>query len=224
MDMRFLGATDTVTGSKYLRARRRRQRCWSTAACSRASSSCGCATGRRCRCTPRDRRRGPDPRPHRPQRLSAAAGRAGFRGKVYCTPATRDLCRMLLPDCGHLQEEEAEYANRQGYSEAPAGAAAVHARTTPRGAALLPPGRLRTSRSSVGAGPALRASRRAGPHPGRVVRSLSTTDGRSIVFSGDLGRPHDPIMRAPAPLEQRRLPGRRVDLRRPAARPRRSGG
>lgn len=36
----------------------------------------------------------------------------GFRGKIYSTPATRDLCRILLPDCGHLMEEEAEYLNK----------------------------------------------------------------------------------------------------------------
>src|SRR5690606_26812563 len=41
---------------------------------------------------------------------------AGFSGPVYCTQATRDLCGILLADSGHLQEEEAAYANRHGYS------------------------------------------------------------------------------------------------------------
>lgn len=36
----------------------------------------------------------------------------GFRGKIYCTSATKDLCRILLPDAGYLMEEEAEYRNR----------------------------------------------------------------------------------------------------------------
>jgi metallo-beta-lactamase family protein len=41
----------------------------------------------------------------------------GFRGNVYATSATCDLLRILLPDSAHLQEEEAGYANRRGYSK-----------------------------------------------------------------------------------------------------------
>src|SRR5215208_1522903 len=41
----------------------------------------------------------------------------GFRGRVYCTPPTRDLCALLLPDSGHLQEEDARRANRYHYSK-----------------------------------------------------------------------------------------------------------
>lgn len=43
--------------------------------------------------------------------------RNGFSGRVYCTAATRDLCVILLPDSGYLQEEEARYANKRGYSK-----------------------------------------------------------------------------------------------------------
>lgn len=41
----------------------------------------------------------------------------GFRGKIYCTPATFALCKILLPDTGYLQEEEAEYLNRKKISK-----------------------------------------------------------------------------------------------------------
>lgn len=41
----------------------------------------------------------------------------GFQGAVYATAATCDLLKVLLPDAGHLQEEEARYANRRGYSK-----------------------------------------------------------------------------------------------------------
>jgi metallo-beta-lactamase family protein len=40
----------------------------------------------------------------------------GFRGSIICSQATADLCRLLLPDSGHLQEEDARFANLKGYS------------------------------------------------------------------------------------------------------------
>lgn len=43
--------------------------------------------------------------------------REGFRGPVYCTPATRELAELMLLDSAKLQEEDAEYANRQGFSK-----------------------------------------------------------------------------------------------------------
>ena len=43
--------------------------------------------------------------------------RNGFAGKVYCSYATRDLCEILLPDSAHLQEEEARFANKYGFSK-----------------------------------------------------------------------------------------------------------
>ncbi|HET9987170.1 MAG TPA: MBL fold metallo-hydrolase, partial [Kofleriaceae bacterium] len=42
--------------------------------------------------------------------------KAGYKGPIYCTSGTRDLLQLLLPDAGHLQEEEAEHANRAHYS------------------------------------------------------------------------------------------------------------
>jgi metallo-beta-lactamase family protein len=41
----------------------------------------------------------------------------GFRGRVFCTQGTKDLCGIVLPDAGRLQEEDAEYANKQGFSK-----------------------------------------------------------------------------------------------------------
>lgn len=41
----------------------------------------------------------------------------GFRGQIYCTSPTRALCAILLKDSARLKEEEAEYANRKKYSK-----------------------------------------------------------------------------------------------------------
>lgn len=41
----------------------------------------------------------------------------GFKGKIYCTKATHELCKVLLPDAVHLQEEDAKYAFRKGFSK-----------------------------------------------------------------------------------------------------------
>lgn len=43
--------------------------------------------------------------------------RDGFKGSIYCSPPTKDLCSILLPDCGRIAEEDAEYANRKGFSK-----------------------------------------------------------------------------------------------------------
>ena len=43
--------------------------------------------------------------------------REGFHGRVHATAGTRDLCGILLPDSGHIQEEDAAFANRHGFSK-----------------------------------------------------------------------------------------------------------
>ena len=42
---------------------------------------------------------------------------AGFRGRIFCTPATKDLCSLVLPDAAHIQEEDAREANRHGFTK-----------------------------------------------------------------------------------------------------------
>src|SRR5690606_12015754 len=41
----------------------------------------------------------------------------GFTGRIFCTAGTQDLCRIVLPDSGRIHEEDAENANRGGYSK-----------------------------------------------------------------------------------------------------------
>ncbi len=117
----------------------------------------------------------------------------GFRGKIICSEATRDLCAILLPDCGHLQEEEARYANLKGYSKhkpalplytrEEAEASLSYFQTTPF-----------DKKIELGS---LQASFHYAGHILGASLIRVKDDKTSILFSGDLGRPNDPIMRAP---------------------------
>jgi len=124
--------------------------------------------------------------------------RDGFRGPVLCTSATRDLCGLLLPDSGHIQEKDAEYANRHGFSKHHP-AKPLYTETEARASLDA----FRTIEyhhdESVARGVTLRLA-----PSGHILGSafvLLTAGGTRLVFSGDLGRPHDPIMRAPETLD-----------------------
>jgi len=123
--------------------------------------------------------------------------RAGFSGPVYCTPATADLLRVMLPDAAHLQEEEAAFANRHGTSRHmpalplftvdDAARTLRQLRTADFGAAFTP-----------GAGVEARFT-----HCGHILGAglvECRLGGRLVVFSGDLGRYDVPIMRDPDPV------------------------
>lgn len=121
----------------------------------------------------------------------------GFRGPIFCTAATNDLCEILLRDSGHLQEKDAEYANRKHhskhqpalplYTEADAELSLKHFRSVPFGDEH----RLRDD-LAVCFSP-------AGHILGASTVRLHNKDF-SIVFSGDLGRPDSATMVDPAPI------------------------
>lgn len=119
----------------------------------------------------------------------------GFRGTVFATPATADLCRLLWPDSAHLQEEEARYANRGGFSR--------HSPALPLytlHSAMQALKHLKTCEFGQAFSPLTGLS--ATFHPaGHILGAASVHlrgAGSSILFSGDLGRSDDPIMRPPA--------------------------
>lgn len=121
----------------------------------------------------------------------------GFRGPVYCTRGTRDLLRVLLPDSGHLQEEAARFANRHGLARH---RPALPLYTEADAEACL--GLLQPQEFGAGFSPAQGISARfsrAGHILGSACVRLETPSA-SIAFSGDVGRPEDPIMRPPDPL------------------------
>ncbi|HEV2055821.1 MAG TPA: MBL fold metallo-hydrolase [Methylomirabilota bacterium] len=124
-------------------------------------------------------------------------GREGFRGSIYCTPGTADLLKIMLPDAARLQEEEAQFANRHQTSKHQP---ALPLFTTADADQVL------TQVRSVGFydsfSPAQGVSARfinSGHILGAGLVEVSV-DGRTLVFSGDLGRYGVPIMRDPDPV------------------------
>ena len=117
VNINFLGGADTVTGSKYLVTHDKQ----------RLLVDCGLFQGYK-----QLRLRNWNPLPVAPDQIHAVVlthahldhsgylpllANEGFAGKVVATPGTRDLCRILLPDSGFLQEEDAAFANRHGFSK-----------------------------------------------------------------------------------------------------------
>ncbi|HSD19290.1 MAG TPA: MBL fold metallo-hydrolase [Anaeromyxobacter sp.] len=126
--------------------------------------------------------------------------KSGFRGVAHCTPATRDLAGLLLPDSGRLQEEEARYANRKGYSKHAPNAAPLYSEDDAVAAlSTLSPLAYGDERE-IASGVRLRF-RRAGHILGSALVELTLQGPRPLrlLFSGDLGRYGAPILPDPEP-------------------------
>ncbi|GAA4142524.1 MBL fold metallo-hydrolase RNA specificity domain-containing protein [Leifsonia shinshuensis] len=195
--LRFLGATDTVTGSRYLVESQGR----------RVLVDCGLFQGYKVL-----RERNWRPFPVEPSSIDAvvvthahldhtgylpALVRDGFRGRIHATHGTAELSHLILPDSGRLLEEQAEFAARHHSSK--------HATPLP----------LYTEKD------ALAALDRFEPHPfdeerevagltarfvpaGHILGAaqvLLQAEGARLHFTGDLGRPDDALMLPPRPLE-----------------------
>lgn len=121
----------------------------------------------------------------------------GFRGRIFCTPATLALCRILLPDTGHIQEEEAEFLGRRRISK------------------HNPPLPLYTKQEAEDAlayfvakefdqefeiAPGITTQFRYAGHILGAASAILRAGKITIAFSGDVGRLNDPIFRDPAPF------------------------
>jgi metallo-beta-lactamase family protein len=194
LQIQFLGATGTVTGSKYLiRAGGRR-----------ILIDCGLFEGLK-----QLRLRNWDPPPIEPAEVDAIVlthahldhsgylplfVRRGFKGPVFCTSATEDFCRILLPDSGHLQEEEAEYANRHRFSKHSPALPLYTLRDAEQSLSVLVPVDYHRV-TELGDG--LRFSLLPAGHILGASMVLLEHGTTTVLFSGDLGRPADPVIGAP---------------------------
>jgi metallo-beta-lactamase family protein len=120
--------------------------------------------------------------------------RQGYRGSVHATPATCDLCAILLPDSGHIQEEDAAFVNRHGYSKHEPAMPLYGKHDALQSLQLLKPEREGISFSPL---PGWKATFSHAGHILGAASILLEVAGRRILFSGDVGRPDDLIMKAP---------------------------
>src|SRR5690348_6834885 len=117
MELSFFGATNTVTGSKYLLRLGTKN----------VLIDCGLFQGYK-----ELRLRNWAKLPIIPSKIDAVivthahldhSGylpllvKNGFKGPIYSSVGTKDLCSILLPDSGHIQEEDAYFANKYGFSK-----------------------------------------------------------------------------------------------------------
>jgi metallo-beta-lactamase family protein len=125
--------------------------------------------------------------------------RDGFRGRILATPATRDLCKYLLPDSGFIQEKDAAMANRYGYTRHhPAKPLYTQADAL---ACLKQFDSLRFGKTKALDPHTELLFRRAGHIPGAAIIELNI-DGQCIVFSGDLGHGQSATIGPPEIIER----------------------
>jgi metallo-beta-lactamase family protein len=195
MKLSFLGAAGTVTGSKYLVETSNK----------RYLVDCGLFQGLKPL-----RLRNWEPLPVEPRSLSAVllthahldhSGylpllvKNGFRGPIWCSSSTADLCQILLPDSGFLQEKDAEFANRHGYSRHKPALPLYTEREADKALSLFQT--IAFDAPYAVDDDARIVLRRTGHILGAASIELQT-GGMTIVFSGDLGRYGDPIFDDPA--------------------------
>jgi metallo-beta-lactamase family protein len=124
----------------------------------------------------------------------------GYRGRVFCTPATAELARVVLADAAHLQEEDAERANRKGYTRHKPALPLFTTKDAERAMALLQPvGYERT----VPIAPGITVDFvNAGHLLGSSYARVRLESGRTLLFGGDLGRYGRPVLPDPDPIAE----------------------
>jgi len=192
----FLGAAQTVTGSRFLLKHEKHQ----------LLVDCGLFQGLKA-----IRQRNWEPVPIDPKRLDAVVlthahidhtgglprfVAQGFRGPVICTSGTRELSALLLPDSGSIQEEEARFANKKKYSKHAPALPLYTAEDAYRALKLFESFGYDRTREIL---PGITLTfRRAGHILGSAICVFDLkSSGQRVVFSGDLGRRNAPILKDP---------------------------
>jgi metallo-beta-lactamase family protein len=123
----------------------------------------------------------------------------GFRGRVFCTPGTRDLSSVVLTDAARIQEEDARDANRHGYSKHHPALPLYTTEDAELALTLLQP--VGYNRPIPVAPGAEVEFINAGHLLGSAYARIRSSD-RTILFGGDLGRYGRPVLPDPSPVEE----------------------
>ncbi|MGE3958011.1 MAG: MBL fold metallo-hydrolase RNA specificity domain-containing protein [Vicinamibacterales bacterium] len=121
----------------------------------------------------------------------------GFKGRVFCTPGTKDLCSLVLPDSAKIQEEDAKDANKYQYSKHHPALPLYTTEDAGRALLLLQPvGYERPVPVAPGVDVEFI---NAGHLLGSAYARVRIGD-RTILFGGDLGRYGRPVLPDPEPV------------------------
>lgn len=125
----------------------------------------------------------------------------GFRGRIFCTPATAQLSKIVMADAGRLQEEDAERANRKGYTKHKPALALFTEEDAARAATMFQP--IGYDRPVPVAPGVTVEFLNAGHLLGSSFARVHIADGdKTILFGGDLGRYGRPVLPDPTPVPE----------------------
>jgi metallo-beta-lactamase family protein len=125
--------------------------------------------------------------------------RDGFRGRIYATAASRDVAELILKDSGFLNEKDAEYANRKGFSKHKPALPLYGVSDAERAMEFFTPVPFNKPMNLPGG--ATLVFRYAGHILGAASAEISW-GGRRVAFSGDIGRYGDPMLHDPVSVPE----------------------
>jgi metallo-beta-lactamase family protein len=131
----------------------------------------------------------------------------GFKGKIYCTDATAEIAQIILLDSAHLQEEDAEFKRKRHKREGRESPRPVEPLyTTADAEACFPQFSSVKYKQPIELGSGIEATFCDAGHVlgSSIIRVKVSLDGqdRTVIFSGDIGRPDRPIVHDPSIVEQ----------------------